>query len=461
VDDTIANIEEDIRRLAEAGARTFLIPNDTYIEAASPAEQTFRQLHEQAIDAELGGFAQELGIEIVVADFATGIDLLIATPERFGLTNVTDPCLASAAPPLPASLAPGDVCSNPDQFLFWDTEHLTSTAHQFLAEYAADTLMAPTTIGAETGIATLAGDDFLRRMDEALRQSRPGTAMLPAEGAADRPYDVFLSGQATQGSGEFEGSVLGFDYSIASLTGRIMFHPSEAVSLGLVGGYDWADADLDGSAGSVDLTSWRIGAVAGYDGGQLFGSAGLAYGFDDYDLFRQTYVPELTSSADTQGGTIGAFGTAGYRFELGRASFGPLLGLRYTRVHVDAYDESGAPGLDMHVDAQTADALIGSAGLAAAARLTAGGATITPYVELALEGDLLGGAETLTTALVTVPDVDRHLTIEPVEGAYGRLSGGVSVEFRPALGIAVMGETTLGRDGGDEYSLIGRLAARF
>ena len=144
----------------------------------------------------------------------------------------------------------------------------------------------------------------------------------------------------------------------------------------------------------------------------------------------------MTSTADANGGTFGAFASAGYRFELGCVAFGPLAGLRYTHVHVDAYDESGAPGLDMHVDAQNADDLIASGGIAAAARLPVGSAWLTPYVQLTLEGDLLGDGETLTTALVTVPDVDRHLEIDPVGGAYGRLSGGLTLDFQPGLQLA-------------------------
>ena len=153
-------------------------------------------------------------------------------------------------------------------------------------------------------------------------------------------------------------------------------------------------------------------------------------------------VPELASSAETEGGSFGAFGTAGYRFMLGSTSFGPLVGLRYNRVSIDAYDESGAPGLDMRVDAQAADSFIGSAGLLATIRTIAGGAQIVSHVELSIDGDLLGGERTLTTALVTVPEVDRHLEIESAAGAYGRLSGGVSVELPAGIRLSA-------RRGGD------------
>ena len=178
---------------------------------------------------------------------------------------------------------------------FFDYVHPTAAGHQLLAEFAADTLTAPTTVGAETGLAAVAGDDFLRRMDAELRQGALPLRALPCcprPRPADVRYRVFLSAETTQGEGDFDGAALGFDYSIASLTGGVTFHASDTVSVGFVGGYDQGDADLNDWDGSVDLNSFRLGAMAGYDGDSLFGSAGLAYGFDDYDLSRQTYVPE-------------------------------------------------------------------------------------------------------------------------------------------------------------------------
>ena len=109
---------------------------------------------------------------------------------------------------------------------------------------------------------------------------------LPAAAPENRPYEVFFSAETTQGSSGFEGdAAYGFDYSIASVLGGVAFQPAETFGLGLVGGYDNGDADLDGIDGSTELTSYRLGALAGYDAGRLFASAGLAYGFGRLRLF--------------------------------------------------------------------------------------------------------------------------------------------------------------------------------
>ncbi|HMG50999.1 MAG TPA: autotransporter domain-containing protein, partial [Inquilinus sp.] len=366
---------------------------------------------------------------------------------------------------LPPFFQPGTVCSAQEQqgTLFWDYVHPTALGHQLLAEYAADTLMAPSTIGVQAGLALLASDNFLRRAGDAVvgAEDDGGPMLAGAPTPSDRPVDGFLTLQRAFGSQGFDRGATGFDYGVTSITGGVTMRPVDRVTIGVVAAYDSGDASLDQGWGSVDYRSFRIGAVAGYDDGALFGGAGVAHGFDSYDLERQTYVPQLQASARPDGNSLSAFGRAGYRFSADAFTFGPILGLRYSRVEIDRYSESGAPGLDMTVEGQTAEALIGSAGVGVAARFEAGTAVITPHLELAVEGDLLGGDRSIATALVTVPDVGRTQTIASSGGAYGRLAGGVAVRLIPAVTAQIGGETTLGRDGGDDYAVTGRLAVRF
>lgn len=48
---------------------------------------------------------------------------VVGEPSDYGFTNVTDPCFNGV-----------DVCSNPDQYLFWDGFHPTTRGHQVIAE---------------------------------------------------------------------------------------------------------------------------------------------------------------------------------------------------------------------------------------------------------------------------------------------------------------------------------------
>lgn len=65
--------------------------------------------------------------DAIIADAAVG-------GPRFGVTNVTAPCLTFVGN------IPTAQCADPDAYLFWDPIHPTRRVHQLLADFVADTL---------------------------------------------------------------------------------------------------------------------------------------------------------------------------------------------------------------------------------------------------------------------------------------------------------------------------------
>src|SRR5688572_16057224 len=57
--------------------------------------------------------------EITLFDNDAAFQRLLADPAAFGITNTTEPCV---------NLAASTVCTNPDQYLFWDGAHPTARA---------------------------------------------------------------------------------------------------------------------------------------------------------------------------------------------------------------------------------------------------------------------------------------------------------------------------------------------
>jgi outer membrane lipase/esterase len=465
-----ANMVSNIEVLVASGARTLLVPNLPNL-GVSPAYRAGAEAglatavsaqNAAALNTQLGMLSGH-GVNIFVVDWFTGFQFVLAHPGLFGFTNVTDPCERRRVAAVPAYLIPGPQCSNPNQYLFWDDVHPTEAGHQILAEYAADTLMAPQTVGAQAAFSLTNGDNFLRRMQEPILSiGLPGlSAPILKDAFVGGGGNVFLNVQRTSGNGSSTQNSFGFDYGVTQVSGGVVVRPSNYVRLGLIAGYD------DGSAnpwnGSIQLKSARIGAMGGFDNGTLYAGAGVAFSLDDYDLNRQTYVPQLQSSADTHGYTASAFGAAGYWFNFGWVSAGPLVALRYTNVHISEYNESGAPGLDMIVQAQHADQLIGSAGIAIAKRFYMGVTTLSPFVSLAAEKDLHPDDRFIATALVTVPDVVRVQEIDPDNKVFGRVTGGIALALPSgAVGIlpggatgTLRGETTFGRSAGSGNPIFG------
>ena len=65
-------------------------------------------------------------------DTFTLLDDMVANPSKYGFTNVTDPCYNGLF----------KVCSNPNQYLFWDTLHPTTYAHYVLAYFVEQSIGA-------------------------------------------------------------------------------------------------------------------------------------------------------------------------------------------------------------------------------------------------------------------------------------------------------------------------------
>jgi phospholipase/lecithinase/hemolysin len=60
---------------------------------------------------------------------------VVANPGAYGLTDVTDPCFNGLT-----------VCSNPNQYLFWDGDHPTTYADSLLAAQFQSAIPEPSTL---------------------------------------------------------------------------------------------------------------------------------------------------------------------------------------------------------------------------------------------------------------------------------------------------------------------------
>ena len=83
------------------------------------------------------------GVDIVGFNTLAALNVLLANPSAFGLSNVTDPCFNGVS-----------VCGDPDQYLFWDTVHPTAHVHDILGTAFAAAVPEPQT-GCLVGIGLL------------------------------------------------------------------------------------------------------------------------------------------------------------------------------------------------------------------------------------------------------------------------------------------------------------------
>jgi thermolabile hemolysin len=130
----VANITSAVERLANIGAHHILVANlpnlgqlpATYNSATSNHLTRLAESHNLGLRRSLKGLSQQYpDLKIITLNANSLYHEAISNPARFGFTQVTKACLSGSTP-----------CGNPEQFLFWDSIHPTTTGHRILADTA-------------------------------------------------------------------------------------------------------------------------------------------------------------------------------------------------------------------------------------------------------------------------------------------------------------------------------------
>ena len=129
----VGNLANSITTLAKSGAENFLVVNlpdlgqlpGTSSSVFSSSLTALTDAHNVGLNTVLDSLSYDINIYDV--DVNSLFINAIASPKLFGFTNVTDPCL---------SLSAATVCSNPNQYLFWDDIHPTTAAHELVGNLA-------------------------------------------------------------------------------------------------------------------------------------------------------------------------------------------------------------------------------------------------------------------------------------------------------------------------------------
>ena len=141
--ESVGNLATAISSLYALGARNFLVPNLPDLgktpRALSPNPPVASDIltaktvtHNTLLDSTIKGFETAIpDINIIGLDVFSQFNQLRANPGEFGFTNVTESCLN------PDTFT---VCSQPDDYLFWDGIHPTTAGHKELAKSAWEAL---------------------------------------------------------------------------------------------------------------------------------------------------------------------------------------------------------------------------------------------------------------------------------------------------------------------------------
>lgn len=137
----VFRIRRIIERLARHGAIDFLVPNvpnrgrtpAARARNTSAREAAMTVAFDRGLDLALSDFPARDHINLVRVDFWSAVEQALASPGRWGLTDIADPCLTQLEDDDPRGYRR---CASPESYAFWDDIHPTVTGHRFLAATA-------------------------------------------------------------------------------------------------------------------------------------------------------------------------------------------------------------------------------------------------------------------------------------------------------------------------------------
>ena len=366
---SVGHVVDGAEALADRGARNFLFytmpdlsATPAYLNSPVAAEAA---LYSDAFGGDLRNALRDSlasapeGTTYTLIDLHALLGRLIANPQAFGLSNVTQAYTATGS---------GD----PTTYLYFDEVHPTSTVNRIAAAYINEAINpewalagAPALGRASLENAKFVTDNTMLRL-ERLRAGALSDQVSCAE-RAPRFY---------AGASRAEGGAGGDGVSRAtSLDGNIYSAGVDvAARCDLTVGIAFDRSAMDGKIGSTggfDLDSFLVNAYALWrPAPRVFFDASVGGGYVDLgSIRRQTNVLGIVTEGETSGSVIDAHLRGGYDFFVNESwTLTPSVGLRYARAELNPYAESNGAGLDFAYDRQMTDSTVADLGLAATHR---------------------------------------------------------------------------------------------
>ncbi|KOP26360.1 autotransporter [Hapalosiphon sp. MRB220] len=435
----VNNLSNAITTLINQGARNIIVPNlpdlgKTPQERSQGTADTTTALtksHNTNLNSALQEIAKNPKVNIIPLDINALFNEVIDQPERYGLTNVNDPCFDQQA---------GTICSNPDEYLFWDQVHPTNRGHEFIAEYTEAVLNAPAAIVPQAEIALHIAQTQAQLIDDRLLALQ-NTSQTQS---TDR-WGVFVNGDVNLGS-QHSDEHPDYDYTTGGVTAGVDYSVTDQLAVGVALGVVNHETDLQQNQGDIKTDGYAVSVYSNYVEKNFYTNAVISYGNNDFDIKRQIDFDQRKATANTDATQFSVNINSGYLAKSGNLYYGPTLGLKYDRININGYTETGAGSLNLKVDDQQAESFILSVGAQAAVKLNTSVGSIIPNIHASYEYQLASTQRTITTELVTQPGIPMRVQTNEPDRDYFKVGAGTQIVFSQNFTGAIDYEVILGRE---------------
>ena len=214
--------------------------------------------------------------------------------------------------------------------------------------------------------------------------------------AYNNPWNFFVRGNVILAQGFSQTDVGHFDDNTESVVLGTDYRICPNFLVGLTAGYAHTDVTLDNNGSSATVDSYSPGIYAAWADKGWYANLTGSYTHNAYTESRVIgYLGQTANGAP--GGNEGVANIdGGYDFHKGAFTFGPLVGLQYTHLTVDGYNESGSDA-NLSVNDDQSDSLRSRLGGRFSFNMTEGGINITPHLDASWQHEFLDQSRGVTS----------------------------------------------------------------
>ena len=443
-----------IGALTQAGAQYILVPTipDIGLTPASRAGGATAMAQGTALansyNNALFGALTQSNLRVIPVDTFHFLQEVVANPAEFGIANVTGTACqpqvtAQSLTCNPSSYATSDAQT---RYLFADGVHPTSGAHKAVADLAISVIDGPRQIAVLPHSATMVGRARAQMVEGALAGAGAGDGM-------------YWWGNLRGEQQRFNDSH-GFDGEGATGSLGLSWRSGNLVYGGFLG-HGRQDIDFGARRGDFRQTDTSIGAYLGWQGeGGGWANAQASWTQLGFKVERQVNLGQATRyhRGSPDGDNLGVGGSAGWTFNHGALSHGPVVSVLAQKISVDGYEEDSTLSSALAFPEQDGDSLIGSAGWQLSYTINE---HLKPYARVTWDREFEDAPAHAHAQLRSMPNTAPYAVPGlDFDDTYGTLSYGIRSQLG-GFDITTGSHLTVGQRGGHDASFFLNVGGKF
>jgi len=283
---------------------------------------------------------------------------------------------------------------------------------------------------------------------------------------------LFVNGVGSFGNVDSTPREAGFDYHNVGMTAGADYRFTDTLIAGAAFSYLNSEADIVSHLGEVTSNGYGLSLYGTYYVGAFYVDLLSGFTYRSYDTTRNiVYGPtpgftgtavDRTATGDTSGWQYTFNGGIGYDFHVAGSTLTPYFRVEYLHLDINGYTESGANGLDLKVQSQTAESLLTILGGRVAHAFSTSFGVLVPQIHGEWRHESLNDARSIKAQFANDP-FNQVFTVptDNPDRDFFAVGAGITSQFRKGMAAFLDFEAVVGLANVTSYNFTAGMRIEF